>query len=137
NVVLDNYEDIKSSKFNTNKLHKASSSGSTGIPFSIFHNETKKNRNTADTIYFAKAAGYNVGEKLIYLKLWGNNHAESKLKLFLKNIMTHDIMNSSDHDIASLISKIKKIKSSKAILGYPSFFNQLCNYLDINNVNSK
>jgi len=137
NVVLDNYEDFKSSKFNTNKLHKASSSGSTGIPFSIFHNETKKNRNTADTIYFAKAAGYNVGEKLIYLKLWGNNHAESKLKLFLKNIMTHDIMNSSDHDIASLISKIKKIKSSKAILGYPSFFNQLCNYLDINNVNSK
>ncbi len=137
NIVLDNYEEFKSEKFINTKLHKASSSGSTGIPFSIYHNKNKKNRNTADTIYFAKKANSKIGDKLLFFKLWSNNHSISKLTLFIKNIMPHDINKASDKDIVKLISKIEKSKSNKYILGYPSFFNQICKYLDKNDYKPK
>src|SRR5690606_12908168 len=115
------------------KLNKASSSGSTGIPFTIFQNRNKKNRNTADTLYFSKAAGMSISDQLIYLKLWDHTNSKTKWQEFAQNILPHNIMDSSDQDIASLISKIEQSKSTKSILGYPSFFEQICKYLDAQN----
>lgn len=130
NVVLDNYEDFKSETFKNVKLFKAFSSGSTGIPFNIYQDGAKKIRNTADTIYFAEAAGFKTGEKLIYLRQWTSFYNKNILTRFIQNILPHDVVDSSDSDIAALIFKISKDKSNKHILGYPSFFEQLCRYLD-------
>lgn len=130
NVVLDNYENFKSSKFNTDKLHKASSSGSTGIPFSIFQNQNKRNRNSADTLYFANTAGFKIGEKLVYIRQWDKDDSKNKLTTFIQNILPHNVIDSLDTDIQNLIYKIGQDKSNKHIIGYPSFFEQLCKYLD-------
>ncbi|MFC4220483.1 CoF synthetase [Flagellimonas marina] len=143
NLILQNYERFRSSRFKNERLFKASSSGSTGIPFSIYQNKGKRNRNTADVIYFSEMAGSKVGDKLVYIKLWDHTNRKSPWINFLQNISPHNVMDTSVDDLKEFVSKLEKDNSTKAILGYPSFFEELCNYLDkqekrpsINNVSS-
>ena len=130
NVILQNYESFKSTRFKNAKLFKASSSGSTGIPFSIYQDRGKRNRNTADVIYFSEMAGSKVGDKLVYIKLWDHTNRKSKWVNFLQNIFPHSVMDTSSGDLKKLVSCLEQDNSTKAILGYPSFFEELCNYLD-------
>ncbi|MCG2461185.1 CoF synthetase [Flavobacteriaceae bacterium F89] len=137
NMILNRYDQFKSEKFLRSKLHKASSSGSTGIPFSILQNVAKKTRNTADTIYYGHIVNNLIGNKLYYLKLWSSKNYKSKWSLFAQNIVVHNIMDSSDKDIAALLKRIQKDSSNKTILGYPSFFALICNYIDHHGYSAK
>lgn len=136
NTVLDNYEDFKSSVYKNQKLYASSSSGSTGIPFTILQDRGKRLRNTADAIYYAKIGGHDLGNKLIFIRLW-DGEEKGKLELFLQNILAHNVMDASDDDIRKLLAKIENDKSNKSILGYPSFFEQVCKYLDKKNYTPK
>ncbi|WP_298507191.1 CoF synthetase [uncultured Maribacter sp.] len=130
NVILNNFIDFKSNIYRLEKLYSASSSGSTGIPFTIFQNKNKKNRNSADVIYFAKEANAYIGNKLVYIKLWDYSNAKSKILKFLQNILVHDVMNNSEGAISKLTAKIMRDKSNKIILCYPSFMAEMCVYLE-------
>ncbi|MGX1930487.1 CoF synthetase [Flagellimonas sp. 2504JD4-2] len=130
NIILENYEGFKSANYRGSDLFKASSSGSTGIPFSIFQDKDKRHRNTADVIYFSEIVDSLLGNRLIYLKLWDHTNVKKKSTMFLQNILAHNVMDASDGAIEKLISRIAKDKSVKNILGYPSFFEEVCNYLD-------
>jgi len=129
NVILNNYQDFKSSKFQETKLYKATSSGSTGIPFTILQDDTKRSRNTADAIYFLELAGCTLGEKLFYLKLWDYKNRKSWLTNRLQNIYAHNVMDSKSKDMQELIKVINKYKHGKNIIGYPSFFEEFSSYL--------
>ena len=71
-IIRDNEAAFISAKFDKAALHKVVTSGSTGTPFCVYHNAAKKIRNTADTIYFAKKAGFELGQKLYYFKIWND-----------------------------------------------------------------
>jgi phenylacetate-CoA ligase len=73
----DRISDFLSTDFDDSNRYEAVTSGSTGTPFKVFHDKNKKNRNSADTIYFAKRAGFSVGDKLIYLKIWSENNKKA------------------------------------------------------------
>lgn len=105
-------------------------SGSTGTPFETFQDKNKKQRNTADTIYFAERGGYKIGQRLIYLKIWVQQKMGSNLKYWLQNLVPVDVINFNEPQIASLLNKIKKDKSAIGILGYASALELLCKYLD-------
>ncbi|MDC6364430.1 MULTISPECIES: phenylacetate--CoA ligase family protein [Flavobacteriaceae] len=137
NVVLNNYEAFASVDYKEANLYKSSSSGSTGIPFSIYQNKTKRQRNTADVIHFLEETGGAVGNKLYYIKLWDYTNAKKWWTRFVQNIFVHNVTNNGEEDMAKLISKIEDDNSLKTILGYPSFFEELCNHLDKNKVNPK
>ena len=130
NVILEQYDDFKSSEVKTEDLFKASSSGSTGVPFTILQNSTKRNRNTADVIYFTKQAGGEIGDKLFYIKLWDHTNLKSKWETFVQHIHAHNVMDTTNRDMNRLVTKIKAHSSYKTILGYPSFFEELCDYMD-------
>ncbi|WP_222983955.1 CoF synthetase [Flagellimonas meishanensis] len=143
NIILDRYGEFKSNKFLKSKLFKASSSGSTGIPFSIYQDKGKRARNTADVIYFSDVVGSRVGEKLVYIKLWDHTNRKSNWALFAQNIFPHNVTDSSPEAMQRLLEQLGNDNSNKSILGYPSFFEELCDYLDgrsetpkINNVSS-
>nr|WP_297782520.1 CoF synthetase [uncultured Allomuricauda sp.] len=129
NVILENYNEFKSSKFRKSELHKASSSGSTGTPFTILQDSTKRDRNTADAIYFLELAGGNLGDKLFYLKLWDYKNQKSWLTNRFQNIYAHNVMDSSKEDMEILVKALENYKSGKIIIGYPSFFEELASYL--------
>ena len=72
NIIRDNLRDFISSEFKIEKLNRSVTSGSTGTPFVVYQDARKKRRNTADTIYFGKNAGFDLGSKLYYLKIWNS-----------------------------------------------------------------
>ena len=110
-------------------------SGSTGAPFKIYQTKRKKIRNTADTLYFAKLAGFTLGEKLLYLRLWAAYYKKSKIISWFQNTEQLDVSDLNDNYTKTLLDRLQKDKSVKGWIGYPSGFEVICNYLD--RVNAK
>lgn len=127
NVIKEHLDLITIS---SKQYRKVSTSGSTGIPFSIYQSKRKKYRNTADTIYFAGLSGYTLGERLLYLRSWSKHLKKSRFLYKIQNITPVDVNDLSDHSLGKFISDISRDRSPKAWLGYPSGFKRICDYLE-------
>lgn len=128
-VIGENFDAFMSTKYKGAHLYSKHTSGSTGAPFKIFHHKSKKLQNTADTLYFAKKGGFELGQRLIYLRHWDQNNSKNKLAALVQNIVMHPVSNLTDHEISNLIQKITTDKSPKAMLSYASALTTICNYL--------
>ncbi len=53
-IIIENYENIKSSMYVNKKMHKMSTSGSTGIPFTVIQDINKRKRVIAEILFFRK-----------------------------------------------------------------------------------
>jgi phenylacetate-CoA ligase len=132
-VIKSKTGDFISKEHNQNELISVITSGSTGTPFQVFHDINKKNRNSADTLYFSQLGGYTLGNRLFYLKIWAQEKMASPFHYFLKNIVPVDVVKLDDKRIIDLIYQIKEYKGRVSMLGYVSAFESLCKYLDRNN----
>ncbi|WP_066223980.1 phenylacetate--CoA ligase family protein [Formosa haliotis] len=130
NIIRNNYNDFKSEDYIHKKNTPVVTSGSTGTPFKLFHNKNKRLRNTADVIYFAKQAGYQLGTKLYYMKVWNDINRKSKFQMWKENIVPYSIHNYTDDDFKMFISKIKADRNDKNLVGFASTFELLCKYMD-------
>ena len=109
-------------------------SGSSGTTTTTLQNADKKRRNTADTIYFKKRAGFELGFRLYYIRKWFKMHTKSPIVTWLRNIIMVDVTLFSDAYLSEFINKLKSDKSTKVLLGYSSAYRDICKYLD--NINS-
>ena len=134
-IIKNNFEEINIKQKNSSKASSVSTSGSTGTPFKIYQTKRKKTRNTADTIYFANSAGFTIGDKLLYLRLWAAYYKKNWILAKLQNVDQLDVEDLKDDYINKLISRLQKDNSPKGWLGYPSAYEKLCNYLDKTNSN--
>ena len=129
-IIRDNYEEFFSNKYKNKINYKVSTSGSTGIPFSLDIDKNKKIRNTADTIYFANKSGFKIGYKLLYIRFWGDNYNKSRFSFWKQNIMDHNVFNMNDDDIEKLILKLENDSSNIGVVAYASALESICIYLD-------
>lgn len=129
-MIRESFGDFISNAFNPAELIPVVTSGSTGTPFKVLHNENKRIRNTADTMYFAKLAGFNIGDRLIYLKIWSDLNRKSGLHQWMQNIEPIDVISFSDEQIKALIESMKKRKNTFGFLGYSSAIELIGKYLD-------
>lgn len=130
NLIRDNFDAFMSSKYYGEQLFSKYTSGSTGTPFRIFHDKNKKLQNTADTLYFAKKAGFELGQKLVYIRHWDQYNRKNTLAALVQNILMHPVSNLKDEEIAELLHKITSNKGPKGILSYASALTTICNYLN-------
>ncbi|WP_420322299.1 CoF synthetase [Flagellimonas sp.] len=129
-TVRDNYDQFKSDKFLNAENTPVVTSGSTGTPFKLFHNQNKRCRNNADIIYFAKKGGFEIGSRLIYMKVWNDINKKSPFKLWMENIRPYSIFNYTDEDIKQLIKDLDKDISKKGLVCFASTCDVIANYLD-------
>lgn len=141
-TIINNFEQLKSESYLNKKKYKVSTSGSTGTPLKVYQNTNKRKRNIADTLYFAKKAGFKLGSKLVYMKLWDSYNRKNALLSWLQNIKMQDVSNLNDNELNNLI-KILQNKKEKGIISYVSALETLCKYLDkinfkpyVSNINS-
>ncbi|WP_038262986.1 phenylacetate--CoA ligase family protein [Zhouia amylolytica] len=130
NIIRESYADFISDKFDKSDLQQVYTSGSTGTPFKVLQDKNKKNRNAADTLFFAEKAGYTTGEKLYYLRHWDQYNTRGKLETWLKNIVMHPVSKLTDKDIDKLISDIKNEKGNVNIISYASALEKIASYID-------
>lgn len=129
-IIKENFEAINIRPKKSSDFISVSTSGSTGTPFKIYQTKGKKARNTADTLFFAESAGFTLGEKLLYLRLWAAYYKKPSLIAKLQNIEQLDVEDFKDSYMEDLFINLQKDSSPKGWLGYPSAFEKMCNYLD-------
>jgi phenylacetate-CoA ligase len=129
-TIRADFEAFRSVIFQNKPTHRVVTSGSTGTPFEVLHDGRKKHRNTADTIFFAQKAGFELGQRLVYLKIWNAINRKNPLVAWMQNIEAQDVMQLSDENVTIFIEKIKKDGTPKGMLGYASAYEAVCRYLD-------
>lgn len=132
NLIRENFDSFKSKTFLQKPVLKMVTSGSTGTPFTVIQDLNKKARNYADTIWFAKMAGYNLGEKLYYFKIWHGNNRKTKWQSWKQNWRAIDVLKMDDEKIENLISELENDKAPKGFLGYASAFEAITRYIERN-----
>lgn len=129
-LVLENYERFRSTSYLDRTNHKVSTSGSTGNPFTIFHNKGKRNRNIVDTIYFSRKVGFYIGNRLYYLRLWDKQYKKTGWQSWAQNIDMQSVDELDDERIQNWIERFENDRSNKSILAYTSALRSICQYLD-------
>jgi phenylacetate-CoA ligase len=133
-IIRGSFDSFRSSSYSEKKLITMITSGSTGTPFKTYQDKNKKRRNYADTIYFARLAGFKFGNRLIYLKIWAKGKMKRPIHYKLQNIVPIDAIKLDDEQIKKLIGKMEKIRSTYGIIGYASALEQVGKYLDKNQI---
>lgn len=129
-IIRESFNNFLSDKFTIKELIPIVTSGSTGTPFKIYQDKNKKNRNYADTIYFAKLAGYEIGHQLLYMKIWAKQKMKNPVLYWLQNMKPIDVIKLDDKQISNIIKKMENNRCSYGILGYASALELVCRYLD-------
>lgn len=134
-IIKLSYKDIQSQIHINKQKVGVSTSGSTGASFTVYQNLNKKNRNTADIIYFSELCGFTIGYRLYYLRFWNMFKKKNGLASFFQNIIPINVFELSEEAVKKLITILKRDSSNKGMLGYASSFDKICKYLE--SINSK
>lgn len=118
-----------SSLYSNKRLHKMSTSGSTGTPLTVVQDISKRRRNLADIIYFNEICGQIIGQKYIFCKVWTSENGKSKLEQFKQNLIPVDILSLDEPNLEKIRQILKKDKTINSMLAYASTYEQLVNYL--------
>jgi len=127
--IREAFQDFHTNDPNFKAEFEISTSGTTGIPFVVNQDRNKKNRNTADTLYFGEKGGYRIGDHLYYIRFWSKQTSRSALGQFLTNIEQIHVFDLSVSVLKELISKMTRDTSRKALLGYSSALSELVNFM--------
>lgn len=134
NIIKDNFNLFQSKTYKTAKNRTVKTSGSTGTPFKLYQDKNKIIRNSADNLYFSELAGYSLGNKLYYFRMWDAFERKGAISEFIQNIVPIDVFNLNDEYIKKFILQLKKNKSKKSWIGYASSFEKISKYLVKNNI---
>ncbi|NER11540.1 phenylacetate--CoA ligase family protein [Muriicola jejuensis] len=129
-IFKQHFDELKSTAYLNKKNYLVYTSGSTGNPFEVYHNSEKRYRNTADTIYFGEKAGFELGTKLYYLRLWDKQYKKNRLLAWIQNMYMHSVDQLKDDDIRSLLKTMERDRSTKSLLAYSSALQSIFKYLD-------
>src|SRR5690606_3642568 len=129
-LIRKEYDSFKSRTFLHKKSKAILTSGSTGNPFKIYQDQNKLDRHKADIIYFIKQGGFEIGSRLIFMKVWNDINKKSPLKLWMENIRPYSIFNHSDEDIKNLLENLRNDKSNKGVFVFASTCDYIADYLD-------
>lgn len=117
-IIRENFEDFKAKSFLGVKLHSESTSGSTGTPFTIYQDAGKRMRASADSLYMSDKAGFALGTKLYYVRVWTDLNKKSKIQCLLTNIVMQDSSSLSEDHMEDFLRKLESDSSEKSILSY-------------------
>ncbi|MER3318213.1 MAG: CoF synthetase [Allomuricauda sp.] len=128
-TIRENFDHFKSIQHETGYNHAVTTSGSTGKPFKILHNKDKRARNTADTYFFARRAGFSLGSRLFYLRLWDKQYKKNQLLTKVQNIAAYSVDDLTEENLAELVHELENSRSSKSLLAYSSALGTVSKYV--------
>lgn len=118
------------------KLYKASTSGSTGTPFIVYQNSSKRNRLRADLIHAHEGVKWNLGDHYIFIRNWVSNYNQSTIKNLAQNVTNISVSDFDDDKKMWLCNHLKK-KTNSIIFGYASSVCDFYNFLRNRRINPK
>lgn len=133
----NHYEAFLSETFKNAKDNRVMcTSGSTGTPLSMVQNKDKINHNTAGGIFLGAIAGYYIGMRQAFIRVWVNNVKKSKSRLLMENMIMMDSSCMDEESLGGMVDVIRK-KRVKCLVGYSSALGELSRYIDEKGVDTK
>lgn len=132
-MIKEDYNAFTSTDEAYKVKHKVATSGSTGIPFSLYQDHQKRHRNIADTIYFAEKANVLVGMKVYFLRVWTRINKKNPLTAWMQNVGMQDIANFNEPEISNFLEELSKDIFKKGIWAYASSLDNIANYVQSGN----
>lgn len=128
-IITENRQMFIADKGYKEPLHTSSTSGSTGIPFSVIQDIMKRKRTIADLQFFGELADYPSHERMIFFRALNTEHRRSPEQEEKENIFYID---SSDLGLEGLKKMIGSVVEKKpmCILSYSSTIVELARYVD-------
>lgn len=128
-IYIENYDDFVSSSFKDKKLHTMSTSGSTGTPFTVLQNMSKRDRVISELKLFGEFCGYKSHEKMVFLRVLSDKTRKSKKTEWAENIYRIDTAALNEERLRETNEFLIKNKI-EAIISYGSTFDYLANYIE-------
>ncbi|MEE1031218.1 MAG: phenylacetate--CoA ligase family protein [Ruminococcus sp.] len=126
----DNYDAFLSTVYkDASDNREMCTSGSTGTPLRMIQNKNKINHNTAGGIFLGAAAGYCIGMKEAFIRVWVNNVKKGKIQLLMENLIMMDSSRMDEEALENMLQVIKK-KKVKCLVGYSSALGELSTYIE-------
>lgn len=101
-------------------LHRETTSGSTGTPFVVLQDPEKRLHAQADSLVCSDLAGFHLGTRLYYIRVWNNLNKKNKIKTFLANMVMQSSDNLSDENLENFLKELENDHQEKSILAYAS-----------------
>lgn len=130
NYIREQSGAFLSESYRAKKLYAASTSGSTGTPFTVYHDKNKGNRNTADTLYFAEKAGYSLGSPLFFMRIWAKGSLKRILRKIAQNVHQVDVTALDKQGIERVLENLSIGVNNKSMLAYASAYDTICEHLN-------
>lgn len=110
-------------------MHKVTTSGSYGTPFTFYLNSEKRQKMIAELYYFGKSSNFDLGIKHAHIMA----QTKPKFLQLIQNQVTITVKDLTDEWCRKSIHTIKNEKV-KVIIGYPSAISRLAIYLERRNI---
>ncbi len=132
--IVEDYDSFYSENYADSDCIVRLTSGSTGEPFKVRQDRNKVKRNTADTIFFSKLVGYNIGDPLYFIRFWDVSLKKSGIDTLLQNIRPYEITEFGDRMIEEFCKDLcRGSRVAKSVLAYSSGFDKIIHYLEKTN----
>ena len=128
-LIRSRHSEFLAKPFVTAKLHRMSTSGSTGTSFSVVQNYEKRSRVLAEIVYFGELCGYTIGQRYAFIRSWNSQSRKSPLESFLQNLIAIDTSRLDEESLETMRSLLKRDKRLSCILGYASSLDLLAQHL--------
>ena len=129
---IAHYEDIISDEYRDrrNHLHRFTTSGSTGTPFTVLADDGKQDRVNMNFMSVMELNGFRLGMKRGEFRAWikGKNTI-SKLRSFTNNLLMIDISNMGDSQLRKIFDTIFE-ERIQVLVTYSGAIAALCDYAE-------
>lgn len=133
-IVRENESSFLSPEYDLSSLTIRETSGSTGMPFTVYQDPSKRIRATADTLYFSQQANYKLGTRLYFSRVWDKKTTRSKWQCLKQNWVMHDASALSDEALQHFLHVLEKDRSTKSVIIFASSLTAIAKYLERYNV---
>lgn len=129
NIIRDSFERFESTVFNGKKLKVMETSGSTGTPFRVVQNSSKRQRVLAELIYFNSLVGYSVGTRHVFFRLIEPSYDKSSVTLFMQNEVQFDVRIQNFTSFERQRQALLKDRRIEILIGYSSVIYDLARHI--------
>lgn len=136
-IIRNNESLFRSPHLVAKTLTARETSGSTGMPFVLYQDPGKRLRATADTLFFAHQAHYELGTRLYFSRVWDKKTTRSAWQCFRQNFIQHDASALSDNALKCLLRQLENDSSTKSVIIFASTLTAMAKYLERNNLTPK
>lgn len=130
-TIKKNYDDFISEPYKSklDNLHKVTTSGSYGTPFTFYLNPEKRQKMISEVYYFGRKSNFDLGVKHAYIM----SFTKSKFLQVIQNQVMITVKEIEDKWCIETLKRLQKEKV-KVLIGYPSAIARLAIYASDNNL---